>query len=147
VAYGLWCALHPALTLVANVNRKLSDGSSEEAPGSYSMSSGGRDSMYPAPVTSSSSPSFVLRARPDRRAADRYVHSQPVEINGIPAVGCDISAKGIAVIPASPLAIGDVVRVTVAEPVDAVGPKTRFARVTRIDRRSPRTLVGLEFVR
>ena len=98
--------------------------------------------MYPAAVA----PSLVLRARPDRRADDRYVHSQPVLVNGVPALGCDISTRGIAVITAASFAIGDVVRVTIADPVDSPGPKTAVARVMRIDRHSEPTLVGLEFV-
>jgi hypothetical protein len=99
--------------------------------------------MYSAPVTST----LVLRARPDRRADDRYVHSQPVEINGTPAIGCDISTRGIAVVTGLRMAIGDVVRVTIADPVDVPGPKVTTARVMRIDRRSERMLVGLEFLR
>ena len=102
----------------------------------------GSDFMFPSQVT----PTLILRARPDRRADDRYVHSQPVQINGVAAVGCDISSNGIAVITAMPVAIGDVVRLTVADAIDAPGPKTTSARVARIDRRAGRVLVGLEFV-
>jgi hypothetical protein len=70
-----------------------------------------------------------------------------VQIDGVSAVGCDISSKGIAVITGAPVTIGDVVHVTITEPLDAPGPKTTAARVARIDRRSGRILVGLEFVR
>jgi hypothetical protein len=98
--------------------------------------------MFPSQVT----PALILRARPDRRADDRYIHSQAVEINGVPAIGCDISSKGIAVITATPVTIGDVVRVTVADSVDFVGPRTLAARVARIDRRAGRLLAGLEFI-
>jgi hypothetical protein len=99
--------------------------------------------MFPSQVT----PTLILRARPDRRADDRYVHTQSVQINGIPAIGCDVSSKGIAVITGTPVAIGDVVRVTVADPLEDLGPRTSSARVARIDRRADRTLVGLEFIR
>ena len=99
--------------------------------------------MFPSQVT----PTLILRARPDRRADDRYVHSQPVQINGFPAVGCDISSNGIAVVSGAALSIGDVVRVTVAETIDALGPQTMSARVARIDRRGERMLLGLEFIR
>jgi hypothetical protein len=92
-------------------------------------------------------PTLILRARPDRRADDRYVHSQPVQINGLPALGRDISSNGIAVITGAPMSIGEVVRVTVADPVDAPGPRTSTARVARVDRRAERPLVGLEFIR
>jgi len=98
--------------------------------------------MFPSQVT----PTLILRARPDRRADDRYIHSQAVEINGVPATGCDISTIGIAVITGTPVAVGDVVRVTVADTVDAMGPRTSGARVARIERRAGRFLVGLEFI-
>ena len=91
-------------------------------------------------------PGLVLRPRPDRRADDRFIHSQPVEINGMPAVGRDISSKGIAVITGVPVAVGDVVRLTVADTVDAPGPMTTAARVARVDRRAERLIVGLEFI-
>jgi hypothetical protein len=45
------------------------------------------------------------------------------------------------------MSIGEVVRVTVADPVDAPGPRTSTARVARVDRRAERPLVGLEFIR
>jgi hypothetical protein len=99
--------------------------------------------MFPSQVT----PTLILRARPDRRADDRYVHSQPVQINGVPAVGCDISSAGISVITGAGVAIGEVVRVTVADTIDAPGPQTLSARVARIDRRAERMLLGLEFIR
>jgi hypothetical protein len=103
----------------------------------------GSDYMLGSQVT----PTLILRARPDRRADDRYVHSQPVQINGLPALGRDISSNGIAVITGAPMSIGEVVRVTVADPVDAPGPRTSTARVARVDRRAERPLVGLEFIR
>jgi hypothetical protein len=99
--------------------------------------------MFPSQVT----PTLILRARPDRRADDRYVHSQSVQINGAPAAGCDISSRGIAVVTHAAVSIGDVVRVTVADTIDAMGPQTMSARVARIDRRAERTLLGLEFIR
>lgn len=89
---------------------------------------------------------LVLRPRPDRRADDRFIHSQPVEINGMPAVGRDISSKGIAVITGVPVAVGDVVRLLVADSVDFPGPRTTAARVARVDRRAERLIVGLEFI-
>jgi hypothetical protein len=123
------------------VNRNTEE-SPAEGPGSLRATLRGSDSMFPSQVT----PALILRARPDRRADDRYIHSQAVEINGVPAIGCDISSKGIAVITATPVTIGDVVRVTVADSVDFVGPRTTAARVARIDRRAGRLLVGLEFI-
>jgi hypothetical protein len=90
--------------------------------------------------------SLVLRPRPDRRADDRFIHSQPVQINGMPAIGRDISSRGIAIITGAPVAVGDVVRITVAETLDAPGPKTTDARVARVDRRAERLVVGLEFI-
>lgn len=89
---------------------------------------------------------LILRPRPDRRADDRFTYSLPVELNGMPAVGRDISSKGIAVITGVPVTVGDVVRLTVAESVDSPGPKTTAARVARIDRRAERLIVGLEFI-
>lgn len=104
--------------------------------------SGGIDPMFASQVT----PHLILRPRPDRRANDRFAHSQPVEINGLPAVGRDISSNGIAVITGAPVAVGDVVSVTVSDPLDAPGPRTTSARVARIDRRAERLVVGLEFI-
>jgi len=106
-----------------------------EALGSLRATFRGSDFMYPSQVT----PALILRARPDRRADDRYIHSQAVEINGVAAIGCDISSNGIAV-------IGDVVRVTITDSVDFAGPRTSEARVARIDRRAGRLLVGLQFI-
>jgi PilZ domain-containing protein len=113
-----------------------------EALGSLRATFRGSDFMYPSQVT----PALILRARPDRRADDRYIHSQAVEINGVAAIGCDISSNGIAVITVSPLTIGDVVRVTITDSVDFAGPRTSEARVARIDRRAGRLLVGLQFI-
>ena len=89
---------------------------------------------------------LVLRPRPDRRADDRFIHSQPIEINGMPAVGRDISSKGMGVITGAPVAVGDVVRLTLSDTVDSPGPRTTSARVARVDRRSERLIVGLEFI-
>lgn len=89
---------------------------------------------------------LVLRPRPDRRADDRFIHSQPVEINGMPAVGRDISSKGMAVITGAPVAVGDVVRLVLSDTVDSPGPRATSARVARVDRRSERLIVGLEFI-
>ena len=97
-------------------------------------------------ATQQVTPRLVLRARPDRRRHDRFVHSQPVKINGLPAVGRDISSKGIAVITGAPVAVGDVVRVTVSETVESFGPQTTSARVARVDTRAERLVVGLEFL-
>jgi hypothetical protein len=124
------------------VSRNSSDGIPAEDTWSDRATFKGSDSMFPSQVTST----LILRARPDRRADDRYVHSQTVQINGVSSVACDISSKGIAVIMSTYVAIGDIVRVTISDPVDAPGPKTATARVMRIDRRADRFLVGLEFV-
>ena len=89
---------------------------------------------------------FVLRPRPDRRADDRFIHSQPVEIDGMPAIGRDISSKGIGLITGTPVSVGDVVRLSMSETVDFPGPRTTAARVARVDRRAERLIVGLEFI-
>ena len=89
---------------------------------------------------------LVLRPRPDRRAEDRFIHSQPVEINGMPAIGRDISSKGIGLITGAPVNVGDVVRLRLSDTVDSPGPRTLSARVARVDRRSERLIVGLEFI-
>jgi hypothetical protein len=87
----------------------------------------------------------AVRLRQDRRSSDRFVHSEPVQINGHPGVGRDISDKGLCVISAARVGIGEIVRVTVPGDVASASTPSR-ARVTRVDSRSGRLLIGLEFV-
>lgn len=87
----------------------------------------------------------ALRRRRDRRASARFVHSEPVQINGHPGVGRDISSKGLAVISAASVGVGDIVRVSIPGDISARMTPSR-ARVTRVESRSGRPLIGLEFV-
>lgn len=92
-------------------------------------------------------PDLVLTECPDRRARERLAHREPVQINGRPVIGCDISAKGIAVVMRSTVSVGDVVQVSLFRPQGRIGGITRPARVARVEARADRFLVGLEFVR
>jgi len=89
---------------------------------------------------------ILLRECPDRRSGERLVHQDPVHIDGRPAIGCDISARGLSVIMTPPVVVGDIVRVTLAGKPGRVAEVTSPARVTRVERRSDRCIVGLEFV-
>ncbi len=87
----------------------------------------------------------ALRPRRDRRASVRFVHSEPVQIEGQPGVGRDISSKGLAVISGARVGVGDIVRVSIPGDISAKVNPSR-ARVTRVESRSGRPLIGLEFV-
>jgi hypothetical protein len=89
---------------------------------------------------------ILLRECPDRRSGERLVHRDPVHIDGRAAIGCDISSRGLCVIMTPPVAVGDIVRVTLAGKPGRVAEVTSPARVARVDRRSERCIVGLEFV-
>lgn len=89
---------------------------------------------------------ILLRACPDRRGGERLVYRDRVKIDGRLALGCDISSRGLSVVMASPVAVGDVVRVTLAGKPGHQREVTSPARVARVDRRSDCTVVGLEFV-
>ena len=89
---------------------------------------------------------ILLRECPDRRSGERLVHRDPVHIDGRAAIGCDISSRGLCVIMAPSLAVGDIVRVTLSGKPGHVAEVTSPARVARVDRRGDRSVVGLEFV-
>lgn len=90
-------------------------------------------------------PEPALRPRRDRRASARFVHSEPVQVDGLPCIGRDISSKGLAVITGATVRVGDIVRVSLPGDIsDAV--TTTHARVTRVDRRIGRSVIGLEFI-
>jgi hypothetical protein len=91
------------------------------------------------------SPEPALRPRRDRRTSARFVHSEPVQINGSPCIGRDISSNGLAVITGAAVRVGEIVRVSLPGDIsDAV--TTTHARVTRVDRRVGRSVIGLEFI-
>ena len=89
---------------------------------------------------------ILLRECPDRRSGERLRHRDPVHIDGRAAIGCDISSRGLCVIMTPPVTVGDIVRVTLAGKPGRVAEVTSPARVARVDRRSDRCIVGLEFV-
>ena len=91
-------------------------------------------------------PEMILRECPDRRRQERFIHREPVHVDGRAVIGRDISATGIAVLMRSPLAVGDVVSVTLNDPSHE-GPQTTPARVARVERSAERVVVGLQFVR
>jgi hypothetical protein len=89
----------------------------------------------------------ILRECPDRRRGERFVHREPVQINGRPVIGCDISSRGLSVLMRPSIEIGTVVRVTLAGDTGPVTAGITRARVTRIEPRADRSIVGLEFIR
>ena len=89
---------------------------------------------------------ILLRACPDRRLGERLVYHDRVHIDGRPAIGCDISSRGLSVLMAPSLAVGDLVRVTLAGKPGHKQEVTSPARVARVDRQSDGVVVGLEFV-
>jgi hypothetical protein len=91
-------------------------------------------------------PGLFLRERPDRRARERFEHRHPVQINGRYALARDISPKGLSVVMAPALVVGDVVRVTLPEYPGERGEVTTPARVARIEPQAGRCILGLEFV-
>ena len=88
----------------------------------------------------------ILRECPDRRRGERFVHVEPVQIDGRPVIGCDISGRGIAVLMRRPVTVGSVVRVTISSDTAPNGLFTTNARVARVAGRVDRLVVGLEFV-
>ncbi len=89
---------------------------------------------------------LILRKCPDRRAGERLAHRRPVQIDARHGVGRDISAKGLSVEMREAVSPGDIVRVTLAGAAGRVGDGTTPARVARVQGRSGRFIVGLEFV-
>jgi hypothetical protein len=85
-----------------------------------------------------------VRPRRDRRSCARFVHTGPVQINGQPGVGRDISDRGICVISYAPVGIGDIVRVTI--PDESTHSTPNRARVMRVESLPGRPTIGLEFV-
>lgn len=90
-------------------------------------------------------PEFVLRECPDRRRQERFVHREPVQIDGRPVIGRDISASGIGVMMRTPVETGDLVRVTF-ENDSPRSRSTTMARVARVQSIADRVVVGLQFV-
>ena len=87
----------------------------------------------------------IVRLRRDRRSCERFVHAEPVQINGQPGIGRDISARGICVLSAAAVGIGEIVRVTIPGDITSVSMPNR-ARVTRVESRIGRPVIGLEFI-
>ena len=85
-----------------------------------------------------------LKECPDRRRSERFVHREPVLVDGRSVMGCDLSATGICVIMQPTISAGTVVRVTVAGQTTPVRTGTSLARVVRVDPRL--SIVGLEFM-
>ena len=86
----------------------------------------------------------VLKECPDRRRSERFVHREPVLIDGRSVIGCDLSATGICVVMRPPVPTGTVVRVTLAGHHAPVRAGTSLARVVRVD--AGLSIVGLEFI-
>jgi hypothetical protein len=93
---------------------------------------------------SQATPELILRECPDRRREERYRHRQPVQVNGRPVHGRDISATGIAVVMRAPISVGDLVHVTTNG--FGHGTSTTAARVARIAPSADRVIVGLQFL-
>ena len=91
------------------------------------------------------SPPLALRPRRDRRASARFVHFEPVQIDGIPCVGRDISSKGLGVTTGAAVRVGEIVRVSLPGDISNAVTTGR-ARVMRVDRLVGRSVIGLEFV-
>jgi hypothetical protein len=87
----------------------------------------------------------ALRPRRDRRRSARFVHAEPVQIDGLPCLGRDISSKGLGVITAAMFNVGDIVRVSGSGEINP-SVTTSCARVVRIERRAGLWVVGLEFI-
>lgn len=90
-------------------------------------------------------PELILRARPDRRRTERFVHREPVFVDGRAVVGLDISTDGVAVVMRPPVSIGQMVQVSLSGGIPQARPVA--ARVSRIEKRADRCIVGLKFVR
>lgn len=89
---------------------------------------------------------ILLRACPDRRAGERLVHSDPVQIDGRFATARDISTRGLCVVMKPSVAVGDMVRVTLGGKPGRRSGITSRARVARVDRDADQAVVGLEFL-
>lgn len=96
-------------------------------------------------LAAEASPQPALRPRRDRRTSARFVHFEPVQIDGIPCVGRDISSKGLAVTTSATVRVGEIVRVSLPGDISNAVTTAR-ARVMRVDRLAGRSVVGLEFV-
>jgi hypothetical protein len=94
------------------------------------------------------SPAFSkpeLLQRRDRRDRQRFPFPASVTVDGRPARGRDVSARGISVFVAIPQ-IGAVVDVTLPTTTADGQEITSKARVVRLDRTPSGYVVGLEFV-
>jgi len=91
-------------------------------------------------------PGLFLRPRPDRRARERFEHRGPVQINGRSVLARDISPKGLSVVMARAIPVGDVVRVALPASAEERAAVTTPARVARVEPQAGRCILGLEFV-
>jgi len=88
---------------------------------------------------------IILTECPDRRASERLEHRRPVQINGRYALARDISDKGLAVVMAPALVVGDIARVTLPSSGNRA-PVTALARVARVEPQAGRCILGFEFI-
>lgn len=88
-------------------------------------------------------PELILKARPDRRRTERFVHREPVSVDGHSVLGLDISTEGLAVVMRPPVTIGQMLQVSLSGGLH----RPVAARVTRVEQRADRCIVGLKFVR
>lgn len=88
----------------------------------------------------------ILTPCPDRRSHPRLEHVEPVELDGRPVEGRDISAQGLSVIIPPPVKPGDIVRVRLAGCADSGEAVMASARVARLEATAEGFVVGLEFV-
>lgn len=94
------------------------------------------------------SPAFsapVFFEREDRRKRQRFAYPAVVKVDGRPARGRDMSAKGASVLLPVPK-IGDVVTVTLSQSADGPDEITAQARVVRVDHTDEGQVIGLEFL-
>ena len=99
--------------------------------------------MFASPVI----PELLLRECPDRRARERLVLRQPVQIDGRLVIGRDISDSGLSVVMGPTVSVGEIVHVSLSRPHGRPGGASRVARVARVDAGLGRVVVGLEFIR
>ena len=97
-------------------------------------------------------PDAVLTRKPDRRGEVRFVHHERVRVDGRPALACNISRRGLAVVmtpegAAHRLHPGDVVEVTFRGDVAGAGLGAAQARVARVETNPGRLVAGLQLLR
>lgn len=94
------------------------------------------------------SPAFsvpVFFEREDRRKRNRFAYPAIVRVDGRPARGRDMSAKGASVLLTVPK-VGDIVTLTLSQSSEGPGEITAQARVVRIDHTDEGQVIGLEFL-